>query len=41
MRVAGKILDGRIVFKGVEEVVVTGSAMTRIKAEEEGLRSIF
>ncbi|MDB9729607.1 3-isopropylmalate dehydratase large subunit [Amylibacter sp.] len=41
LREAAKILDGRQVAKGVEAIVVPGSAMTRIKAEAEGLRSIF
>ena len=41
LREAAKILKGRQVAKGVEAIVVPGSAMTRIKAEAEGLRSIF
>ena len=41
LREAAKILEGRHVAKGVEAIVVPGSAMTRIKAEAEGLRAIF
>jgi len=41
LREAAKILDGRKVADGVEAIVVPGSAMTRIKAEAEGLRAIF
>ena len=41
LREAAKILDGRKVAEGVEAIVVPGSAMTRIKAEAEGLRGIF
>ena len=41
LREAAKILEGRQVAEGVEAIVVPGSAMTRIKAEAEGLRAIF
>ena len=41
LREAAKILEGRKVAAGVEAIVVPGSAMTRIKAESEGLRAIF
>ena len=41
LREAAKILEGRKVAEGVEAIVVPGSAMTRIKAEAEGLRGIF
>ena len=41
LREAAKILEGRQVAEGVEAIVVPGSAMTRIKAEAEGLRTIF
>jgi 3-isopropylmalate/(R)-2-methylmalate dehydratase large subunit len=41
LREAAKILEGRKVAVGVEAIVVPGSAMTRIKAEAEGLRAIF
>jgi 3-isopropylmalate/(R)-2-methylmalate dehydratase large subunit len=41
LREAAKILEGRHVAEGVEAIVVPGSAMTRIKAEAEGLRDIF
>jgi 3-isopropylmalate/(R)-2-methylmalate dehydratase large subunit len=41
LREAAKILEGRKVATGVEAIVVPGSAMTRIKAEAEGLRDIF
>jgi 3-isopropylmalate/(R)-2-methylmalate dehydratase large subunit len=41
LREAAKILEGRHVATGVEAIVVPGSAMTRIKAEAEGLRAIF
>ena len=41
LREAAKILEGRQVAKGVEAIVVPGSAMTRMKAEAEGLRGIF
>jgi 3-isopropylmalate/(R)-2-methylmalate dehydratase large subunit len=41
LREAAKILEGRQVAKGIEAIVVPGSAMTRIKAEAEGLRAIF
>ena len=41
LREAAKILDGRQVAKGVEAIVVPGSAMTRINAEEDGLGSIL
>ena len=41
LREAAKILEGRKVAEGVEAIVVPGSAMTRITAEAEGLRTIF
>ena len=41
LREAAKILEGRQVAEGVEAIVVPGSAMTRLKAESEGLRTIF
>ena len=41
LREAAKILEGRKVAEGVEAIVVPGSAMTRLKAESEGLRTIF
>ena len=41
LREAAKILEGRQVAEGVEAIVVPGSAMTRITAEAEGLRTIF
>jgi len=41
LREAAKILEGRKVAVGVEAIVVPGSAMTRIKAEAEGLRAIW
>ncbi len=41
LREAAQILEGRQVAAGVEAIVVPGSAMTRIKAEAEGLRAIF
>jgi 3-isopropylmalate/(R)-2-methylmalate dehydratase large subunit len=41
LREAAKILEGRHVATGVEAIVVPGSAMTRLKAEAEGLRAIF
>ena len=41
LREAAKILEGRQVAAGVEAIVVPGSAMTRMKAEAEGLRAIF
>jgi 3-isopropylmalate/(R)-2-methylmalate dehydratase large subunit len=41
LREAAKILQGRQVAEGVEAIVVPGSAMTRIKAEAEGLRDVF
>ena len=41
LREAAKILEGRHVANSVEAIVVPGSAMTRIKAEAEGLRAIF
>jgi len=41
LREAAKILEGRTVAAGVEAIVVPGSAMTRLKAEAEGLRAIF
>ena len=41
LREAAKILTGRHVAAGVEAIVVPGSAMTRLKAEAEGLREIF
>ena len=41
LREAAKILEGRKVAAGVEAIVVPGSAMTRIKAEAEGLRAVF
>ena len=41
LREAAKILAGRRVAIGVEAIVVPGSAMTRTKAEAEGLRDIF
>ena len=41
LREAAKILKGRKVADAVEAIVVPGSAMTRIKAEAEGLRTIF
>ena len=41
LREAAKILEGRQVAKGVEAIVVPGAAMTRMKAEAEGLRGIF
>ena len=41
LRQAAKILEGRQVAEGVEAIVVPGSAMTRLKAESEGLRNIF
>ncbi|MDB0014750.1 3-isopropylmalate dehydratase large subunit [Amylibacter sp.] len=41
LREAAKILEGRQVAEGVEAIVVPGSALTRIRAEAEGLRGIF
>ncbi len=41
LREAANILAGRKVAKGVEAIVVPGSALTRVKAEAEGLRTIF
>ena len=41
LREAAKILKGRRIAKGVEAIVVPGSALTRIKAEAEGLRTVF
>ena len=41
LREAAKILQGRQVAEGVKAIVVPGSAMTRIKAEAEGLRDVF
>jgi len=41
LREAAKILEGRQVAEGVEAIVVPGSAMTRLKAESEGLRTIL
>jgi 3-isopropylmalate/(R)-2-methylmalate dehydratase large subunit len=41
LREAAKILEGRQVAEGIEAIVVPGSAMTRLKAESEGLRTIF
>ena len=41
LREAARILEGRKVAPGVEAIVVPGSAMTRLRAEAEGLRAIF
>ena len=41
LRQAADVLRGRKIATGIKAIVVPGSAMTRIKAESEGLREIF
>ena len=41
LRQAADVLRGRKVAEGIEAIVVPGSAMTRLKAEAEGLREVF
>lgn len=41
LRQAADVLRGRKIATGVKAIVVPGSAMTRMKAESEGLREIF
>ena len=41
LRQAADVLKGRKIATGIKAIVVPGSAMTRIKAESEGLREIF
>ena len=41
LRQAADVLRGRKIATGIKAIVVPGSAMTRMKAESEGLREIF
>jgi len=41
LRQAADVLRGRKIAPGIKAIVVPGSAMTRMKAESEGLREIF
>ena len=41
LRQAADVLRGRKIATGIKAIVVPGSAMTRLKAESEGLREIF
>lgn len=41
LRQAADVLKGRKIATGIKAIVVPGSAMTRMKAESEGLREIF
>ena len=41
LRQAADVLKGRTIATGIKAIVVPGSAMTRMKAESEGLREIF
>lgn len=41
LREAARVMDGRHVAKGVEAIVVPGSTLTRLQAEQEGLDRIF
>ncbi|MFN3248427.1 3-isopropylmalate dehydratase large subunit [Roseibium album] len=41
LRAAARVLKGRKVAKGVNAIVVPGSALTRLQAEAEGLDDVF
>ena len=41
LREAANVLRGRKIATGLKAIVVPGSAMTRMKAESEGLREVF
>ena len=41
LRQAANVLRGRKIATGLKAIVVPGSAMTRMKAESEGLREVF